>query len=120
MDIYNLVSFTGIFVLLGFALLLSSDRKNMNFRVICWGVVLQLLLVHSRLAVITTYALFGFAHVASMAIFVGGICALAFVKAHNIEGPAVRALIAATLACLLTACVAGTFFTEGSMLPGGL
>ena len=44
MDIYNLVSFAGIFVLLGFAWLLSSDRKNMNFRVIFWGIVLQLLI----------------------------------------------------------------------------
>src|SRR4030066_260560 len=44
MDIYNLVSFAGIFVLLGFAWLLSNDRKNMNFRVIVWGIVLQLLI----------------------------------------------------------------------------
>jgi len=79
----------------------------------------QDLLQHPRSAVIVTYALCGFAHVASMAIFVGGICALAPEKAHNIGGPAVRALIAATLACLLTACVAGTFFTEGSILLGG-
>jgi len=44
MDIYNLVSFAGIFVLLGFAWLLSSDRKNMNFKVIGWGVGLQILI----------------------------------------------------------------------------
>ncbi|TSA52577.1 MAG: nucleoside transporter, partial [Planctomycetaceae bacterium] len=65
-----------------------------------------------------TYALCGFAHVASMAIFVGGICALAPEKACNIGGPAARALIAAMFACLLTACVAGTFFTKGSILLG--
>jgi len=52
MDIYNLVSFAGMFVLLGFAWLLSSNRKNMNFRVIVWGIVLQLLLVHPHSAVI--------------------------------------------------------------------
>ena len=120
MDIYNLVSFAGMFVLLGFAWLLSNDRKNINFRVIGWGIVLQLLLVHPRSAVIKSYALCGFAHLASMAIFVGRVCALAPEKAHNIGGPAVRALIAATLACLLTARVAGTFFTEGSILLGGL
>jgi CNT family concentrative nucleoside transporter len=79
----------------------------------------QGLLQHPRSAVIITYALCGFAHVASMAIFVGGICALAPEKTQNIGGPAIRALIAATLACLLTACVAGTFFTEGSILLGG-
>jgi CNT family concentrative nucleoside transporter len=76
------------------------------------------LLHYERSAVITTYALCGFAHLASMAIFVGGICALAPERTRNIGGIAIRALIAATLACLLTACVAGTFFTKGSILLG--
>jgi len=44
MDIYNLVSFAGMFVLLGFAWLFSNDRKNMNFRVIVWGIGLQILI----------------------------------------------------------------------------
>jgi len=76
------------------------------------------LLQHSRSAVITTYALCGFAHIASMAIFVGGVCALAPDRTRNIGAVAVRALLAATLACLLTACVAGTFFIKGSILLG--
>ena len=66
-----------------------------------------------RSAVITAYALCGFAHFASMAIFVGGISALAPDRTRDIAGVAVRALLAATLACLVTACVAGTFYTEG-------
>jgi len=77
------------------------------------------LLVHPRSAVITTYALCGFAHIASMAIFVGSLCALAPQRTKDIGPIAVRALIAATLACLMTGCVAGTFFTEGSILLGG-
>jgi CNT family concentrative nucleoside transporter len=77
------------------------------------------LLQHERSVVITTYALCGFAHVASMAIFVGSVCALAPQCTKGIGPVAVRALIAATLACLMTACVAGTFFTEGSILLGG-
>ncbi len=76
------------------------------------------LLQHERSAVIATYALCGFAHLASMAIFVGGVCALAPERTRNIGGIALRALLAATLACLLTACVAGTFFTKGSILLG--
>jgi CNT family concentrative nucleoside transporter len=76
------------------------------------------LLHDKRSAVITTYALCGFAHIASMAIFVGGTCALAPEKTRQISSVAVRALIAATLACLLTACVAGTFYTESSILLG--
>jgi len=79
----------------------------------------QGLLHHPRSAVITTYALCGFAHIASMAIFVGSACALAPSLTKDIGPVAVRALIAATLACLMTAAVAGTFFTEGSILLGG-
>ncbi|MBP7049549.1 MAG: nucleoside transporter [Phycisphaerae bacterium] len=76
------------------------------------------LLEHPRSAVIATYALCGFAHVASMAIFVGSLCALAPQCTKTVGTVAVRALAAATLACLMTACVAGTFFTEGSILLG--
>jgi CNT family concentrative nucleoside transporter len=72
-----------------------------------------------RSAVVTTYALCGFAHIASMAIFVGSVCALAPQCTKGIGRVAVRALVAATLACLMTACMAGTFFTEGSILLGG-
>jgi len=79
----------------------------------------QGLLHYERSAVITTYALCGFAHIASMAIFVGSACALAPSLTKNIGPVAVRALVAATLACLMTAAVAGTFFTEGSILLGG-
>jgi CNT family concentrative nucleoside transporter len=77
------------------------------------------LLKHPRSAVITTYALCGFAHVASMAIFIGGISALAPGKTKLLSRIGFRALLAATLACLLTACVAGAFFTKGSILLGG-
>jgi len=84
------------------------------------GVVLQQdLLQHPRSAVVTTYALCGFAHLASMAIFVGGVTGLAPTRTSDIASVAFRALVAATLACLLTACVAGTFFTNGSILLGG-
>lgn len=79
----------------------------------------QDLLQHPRSAVITTYALCGFAHLASMAIFVGGVTALAPKRTGDIASVAFRALWAATLACLMTACVAGTFFTNRSILLGG-
>ena len=42
MDIYNLVSFFGIFVLAGVAWLCSSNRKVINWRVVLWGIGLQL------------------------------------------------------------------------------
>jgi CNT family concentrative nucleoside transporter len=75
-------------------------------------------LQHARSAVIITYALCGFAHVASMSIFVGGVSALAPSRTRTLSRLGFRALLAATLACLLTACVAGTFFTNSSLLLG--
>jgi len=74
---------------------------------------------HLRSAVIATYALCGFAHVASLAIFVGGAAALAPARTRDLSSVGLRALAAATLACLLTACVAGVCLTESSILLGG-
>jgi CNT family concentrative nucleoside transporter len=71
-----------------------------------------------RSMVIATYALCGFAHLASMAIFVGGISAIVPGKTRDLSKIAVRALFAATLACCMTACIAGTFFNESSILLG--
>lgn len=76
------------------------------------------LLIHPRSAVIATYALCGFAHIASMAIFIGGISALVPEKRRVLARVGFRALIAATLACLMTASVAGTFYFKGSLLLG--
>jgi CNT family concentrative nucleoside transporter len=71
-----------------------------------------------RSAVIAVYALCGFAHVASMAIFVGGTAAIAPSKTRVLSQIGFKALIASTLSCLMTACVAGTFFTGSSILMG--
>jgi len=75
-------------------------------------------LVHPRSAIIASYALCGFAHIASLAIFVGGISALAPKRLKDISRLGFRALLAATLACLMTGAVAGIFFTKGSILFG--
>ncbi|MBD3239908.1 MAG: nucleoside transporter [Chitinivibrionales bacterium] len=71
---------------------------------------------HPRSIVICAYALCGFAHIASMAIFVGGASALAPSRTRDLSEVAFRALLAATLACLLTGCVAGAFFMEGTLM----
>jgi len=78
-------------------------------------------ILHSpRSALIATYALCGFAHVASLAIFVGGTSALVPERAKDIAGVGIRALAAATLACLMTACVAGTFPVNETILLGNV
>jgi CNT family concentrative nucleoside transporter len=75
-------------------------------------------LIHPRSAFLATYALCGFAHIASLAIFVGGIAALVPKRTADLSAVGPRALLAATLACLMTASVAGTFFNGGSILLG--
>lgn len=71
-----------------------------------------------RSAVLAAYALNGFAHFASLAIFVGGAAALVPKRTKDISDVGFRALIAATLATLMTAAVAGTFYTGNSILLG--
>ena len=74
-----------------------------------------------RTVVILSYALCGFAHVAAMAIFVGGTAALAPSRRDDLASLGLRALLAATLATLMTGCVAGIFSSgEGVLLfrPG--
>ncbi len=63
----------------------------------------------TRSITIASYALCGFAHIASLAIFVGGFSALAPTRAKDLAQLGFRALYAATLACLMTGCVAGLF-----------
>ena len=71
-----------------------------------------------RSALIGSYAICGFAHVASLAIFIGGIGALAPSRYKDLSRIGFRALLAATLVGLMTAAVAGTFFTGSSILLG--
>lgn len=75
-------------------------------------------LQNPRSIVITTYALCGFAHFASMAIFIGGVSALAPGKTRVLSQIGFRALSAATLACMMTACMSGMFYTGSSLLLG--
>ena len=71
-----------------------------------------------RSAIIASYALCGFAHVASLAIFIGGTGALVPTRIKDLSRIGFRALLAATLACLMTGAVAGTFYTGSSVLFG--
>lgn len=66
-------------------------------------------LADPRTVVILSYALCGFTHVASVAIFVGGMAAIAPSRRDDLAGLGLRALVAATLATLMTGCIAGIF-----------
>jgi CNT family concentrative nucleoside transporter len=69
-----------------------------------------------RTIIITSYALCGFTHLASMAIFVGGISVLIPERTKLLTKLSFRCLIAATLACLMTAAIAGIFSSESNLL----
>ncbi|MDH3253378.1 MAG: nucleoside permease nupX [Acidobacteriota bacterium] len=71
-----------------------------------------------RTLLVLSYALCGFAHVGGMGIAVGGFGALAPERLDDLAGLGLRALAAATLATLLTGCVAGVFYHGQSGLLG--
>ena len=66
--------------------------------------------------VILSYALCGFAHIASVSIFVGGIAAIAPSRRDELASLGLRALLAATLATLMTGCIAGMFASGETVL----
>lgn len=72
--------------------------------------------ISPRATVIAAYALCGFAHIPSIAIFVGGIAAIAPKRAADLGALSFRALLIATMACLMTGAVAGLFFTGQEMI----
>ena len=76
-------------------------------------------LLYPRSAFLATYALCGFAHIASLSIFIGGIAALVPERTKDLSKVGFRAFLAATLATLMTASVAGAFFSNTSILLGG-
>lgn len=63
--------------------------------------------ISERATVITTYALCGFANFSSIAIQVGGIGTIAPTRRVDLARLGVKSLIGGTLACFMTACIAG-------------
>jgi CNT family concentrative nucleoside transporter len=62
-----------------------------------------------RTRVILTYALCGFSNIVSIGIQIGGIGAIAPEKRAELARLGWRALLGGSLACFLTACIAGMF-----------
>ena len=75
--------------------------------------------IEPRSAAIIAYGLCGFAHIASLAIFVGGTAALVPERRRDLAAIGPRALLAATLTCLMTAAIAGTFYSGPTVLGLG-
>nr|XP_032809174.1 solute carrier family 28 member 3 isoform X1 [Petromyzon marinus] len=64
-----------------------------------------------RSEAIATYALCGFANLGSIGIMIGGLSSMAPHRRSDIAKCAVRALISGTVACFMTACIAGILYT---------
>ena len=65
--------------------------------------------ISDRAMLIVSYVLCGFAHIPSIGIFVGGLSNLVPSRSSEISSIAWKAMWAATLATLMTGCVAGIF-----------
>ena len=64
-------------------------------------------ITHPKSIIITTYALCGFANFASIGIQIGGIGVIAPNKRVTLSQLGIYALVGGTIACFLTACIAG-------------
>ncbi|XP_005604984.1 solute carrier family 28 member 3 isoform X2 [Equus caballus] len=67
--------------------------------------VQQYMSIHSE--TIATYALCGFSNICSLGMVVGAFTSIAPTRKRDIASEAGRALIAGTIACFITACIAG-------------
>ncbi|MBD1829357.1 NupC/NupG family nucleoside CNT transporter [Microcoleus vaginatus GB1-A2] len=63
--------------------------------------------ISERSQIISTYALCGFSNIGSIGIQIGGIGAMAPERQGDLARLGVRAMIAGSLACFMTACIAG-------------
>lgn len=69
----------------------------------------QLSTLQPRSVTIATYALCGFSNFSSIAIQIGGIGTIAPERRQDLAALGIKSLIGGTLACLMTACIAGLF-----------
>ncbi|HEY9895247.1 MAG TPA: nucleoside transporter C-terminal domain-containing protein [Candidatus Sericytochromatia bacterium] len=74
--------------------------------------------ISDRAVLIVSYALSGFAHLASVGIFVGGTIALIPSRRKDISELGWKALFIGTLATLMIACVAGVYDTGNASILG--
>jgi len=94
----------GIAILLGVGFVLSKNRKAVNWPLVpkSSGVISD-----PKSIIVTTYALCGFANFASIGIQIGGIGVIAPDRRVTLSQLGIYSLIGGTIACFLTACIAG-------------
>ena len=70
--------------------------------------------ISPRTQVLLTYALCGFANFGSIGVQLGGIGGVAPERQSDLARLGLRAMLGGTLACFMTACVAGVMLVEGT------
>ena len=63
--------------------------------------------ISERAKIIATYALCGFSNLGSIGIQIGGISAIAPSRQQDLAQLSISALVAGSIACFMTACIAG-------------
>ena len=66
--------------------------------------------LQERAQMIAIYALCGFSNISSIGSMMGILCSMCPTRKHMFAKVVIRALIAGSFACFMTACVAGTSF----------
>ncbi|XP_071826551.1 solute carrier family 28 member 3-like [Apostichopus japonicus] len=67
-----------------------------------------------RSEIIATYALCGFSNFSSIGILLGGLTPMAPERRGDLASVALRSLIAGSIACFMTACIAGVLYDEST------
>jgi len=91
-------------VLLGKKLILNEFVAYLDLQQLISG---ENPVISERAKIIATYALCGFSNVGSIGIQIGGISAIAPERQADLAQLSIRALTAGSIACFMTACVAG-------------
>jgi CNT family concentrative nucleoside transporter len=100
-------------VLIGQRLLLTEVPSFQQLAVLASQGILS-----QRALLVVSYALCGFAHFASIGIFVGGMISLVPARRRDISELGWKALWAGTLATLMIGCVAGLYDTGNPAIIG--
>ena len=97
-DCYN------VGALLGKKLILNEFLAYLDLKELIAG---ENPVLSERAKIIATYSLCGFSNLASIGIQIGGISAIAPSRQSDLARLSIRALTAGSIACFMTACVAG-------------
>ena len=91
-------------ILLGKKLILNEFLAYLDLKELISG---DIPVISERAKIIATYALCGFSNLGSIGIQIGGISAIAPTRQADLAQLSIRALAAGSIACFMTACVAG-------------